>query len=256
MALHAPSLGSNVLVVRAPRDDDELVRQLTAEKLSIQRIPIMKIVPSEDKIPIQNLVLDFDRYDYAVFISANAARFGLSWLDEYWPMLPMQTKYFAIGEQTAQRLRDYGCDVIVPRVDATTEGLLELPLMRAVEGLNIAIFRGVGGRDVLADELKKRGAKVTYIELYKRDIIPTAVERARVAMASAACLIVHSSELLLALGVPPSAIASRLRLVLPSARIGAEAKRLGYQHVTVGSSATPRSLCEATLTALKDAGAY
>jgi uroporphyrinogen-III synthase len=40
--------------------------------------------------------------------------------------------------------------------------------MHAVANKNIVIFRGVGGRDVLADTLKARGATVDFAECYQR----------------------------------------------------------------------------------------
>ena len=40
--------------------------------------------------------------------------------------------------------------------------------MHDVENISIVIFRGVGGREVLADTLKARGAQVFFAESYQR----------------------------------------------------------------------------------------
>jgi uroporphyrinogen-III synthase len=78
-------------------------------------------------------------------------------------------KFAAIGPITASELQSFGVkDVLIPEDKFDSESLLTLPEMIDVAGKKVMIIRGVGGRDVLAETLKARGAQVTFAECYQR----------------------------------------------------------------------------------------
>ncbi len=52
-----------------------------------------------------------------------------------------------------------------------TEALLTLPELQNLTNQSILIFRGEGGRELLAKSLRVRGADVEYVECYRR-VIP------------------------------------------------------------------------------------
>jgi uroporphyrinogen-III synthase len=58
--------------------------------------------------------------------------------------------------------------VIAPEGRHDSETLLAHEELRSVEGLEVLIFRGMGGRELLRDTLSSRGARVTYAECYRR----------------------------------------------------------------------------------------
>ncbi len=244
------AVGSRVLVVRARRDADVFLALLQGAGLRVQYLPIMTIDALDESPDIKRVIIDFDLYDCAVFISVHAARLALGWLDQYWPMLPSGMAYFAVGDQTAEVLRASGCEVATPTTEFTSEGLLALPELQRLEDRRALIFCGVGGRQTLADELARRGARVDHCRLYRRNIDAAKLSLARTQLSSTDCLVVHSGELLQSLAVPPAPIAASVPIVVPSPRLGEMASALGYCHVEIAESASPSAMCAATCAVL------
>lgn len=105
--------------------------------------------------------------DITIFISPNAARYGMAALREAGRQ-PRAGSVFAVGPGTAQALHAQGvADAITP-AGHDSEALLALPQLQAVAGKRAFIVRGVGGRALLADTLRARGAEVHFVECYRR----------------------------------------------------------------------------------------
>lgn len=82
--------------------------------------------------------------------------------------LPASLRIAAIGKGSAKVLAQYGVqNVITPKQKFDSEALLELPELQAITGKRIVIFRGDGGRELLDDELARRGARYEYAECYR-----------------------------------------------------------------------------------------
>jgi uroporphyrinogen-III synthase len=92
----------------------------------------------------------------------------MQWIDRFWPQLPAGLIAYAVGPGTAQVLRNFDWPVVMSDRGVTSEDLLALTGLQKVEGKKIALFRGVGGRELLAETLRARGATVDYLELYYR----------------------------------------------------------------------------------------
>jgi len=83
--------------------------------------------------------------------------------------LPPKLKIATVGQGSAKALRESGvANVIAPAERFDSEGLLALPELQDVAGWRVMIFRGDGGRELLGDTLRARGATVEYAACYQR----------------------------------------------------------------------------------------
>lgn len=104
----------------------------------------------------------------AIFVSAHAVEKGLAAVRARGPW-PAGVPVAAVGEATAEALRNSGfAQVISPHERHDSDALLALAPLQSVRGREIVIFRGEGGRERLKDVLEQRGARVSYLESYRR----------------------------------------------------------------------------------------
>ena len=134
--------------------------------------PLIEITPLNDYSQFEAVISHINDYDWAIFISSNAVQNGMPRLVKTCITkegIFGNLKFAAIGPVTASELQSFGVkDVLIPNDRFDSESLLTLPEMTNVFSKKILIVRGVGGRDVLAETLKARGAQVTFAECYQR----------------------------------------------------------------------------------------
>ncbi len=139
--------------------------------------PLIEITPLNDYRQFETVIAAANQYDWAIFISSNAVQNAMPYLIKQG--IPANLQFAAIGPVTALELQDFGVKkVFTPlshvqageenKVRFDSESLLALPEMQAVNAKKMLIFRGIGGRDVLAETLRARGATVSFAECYQR----------------------------------------------------------------------------------------
>ncbi|MDO9205750.1 uroporphyrinogen-III synthase [Methylotenera sp.] len=131
--------------------------------------PLLAISPLQDYSEFEQTIASLETADWAIFISTNAVDNALPRIIKKFGNVPRNLKFAAIGHQTARELALYGIhDILTPHTRFDSETLLALGEMHDVANETVVIFRGVGGRDVMADTLKSRGANVIFAECYRR----------------------------------------------------------------------------------------
>lgn len=260
-----------IVITRPEAQAAPWAEQLQALGFGCARLHLLEIsaVVAEDKIrAIKNKILDFDLYQKVIFVSQNAVDYGMGWLEDYWPQLPIGIDYFAVGATTAKKLAGYGVAVQDLAVSAsggmTSEDLLSAEHLQHVDGEKILIFRGCGGRGHLAEELRKRGAWVDYCELYERGLPIAARGQLQQLIASTEAadtqvmLSLHSGESLQNLVAVCAQLtpAEQARvhawmhnniLLVPSQRIVEAAQAVGFTRIICAENATDNAMTAALL---------
>ncbi len=251
--------GQRVLVTRPSHQAEPLCQALAAAGAEPIRFPTLAIEAAEaycDNLqPLKHCFLELDRYDVVIFVSANAARLGYDWIDQYWPQLPVGILWLAVGNATAQALIERNIPARLANTGMDSESLLTLPQLQQLAGQRVLICRGQGGREFLGDTLLTRGAQVDYAELYRR-ICPDYTEQdveSIIYKSLPSVILVNSNESLdnldrLSRGVSGKLPIKQLRqqlLIVPSARVADNAMQLGYTRVRTAANATDQAMLEA-----------
>jgi uroporphyrinogen-III synthase len=166
-----------VLVTRPELQAMPLCRLLEAQGASTLRLPAVEIKPLGDRRALAMRLGALESFDVIIFTSANAVRFGASFLDQ-----KRDLTLAAIGPATARTLNQAGYRVdIQPRESFDTEGLLLHPQLEHLSGHRILMIKGGDGRQLLQQELVRRGATVVSADVYERaPAIPSAAALAAV----------------------------------------------------------------------------
>jgi len=165
----SPSLAGRGVVVTRPREQAarlaELIKAASGRPILF---PALEIVDPIDSRTLRSLIDGLDRFDLAIFVSPTAASRGMEMIRAR-RALPPGLRFAAIGKGSARELRRFGiAEVLAPQEGADSEALLALPELQHMRGRTVVIFRGAGGRELLADTLTRRGAAVDYAECYRR----------------------------------------------------------------------------------------
>ncbi len=160
---------ARILITRPAQQAENLCTLIHANNGIPIRFPTIEI------LPIIFAANEIERYlkhfDWFIFTSTNAVRCYCSQLDDA-KMRRLKTKScLAIGQATATALKTEGLNVdLMPVHGYNSEALLNLSELKNVFQKNIVIIRGENGRKTLADTLKKRGANISYQNVYQREI--------------------------------------------------------------------------------------
>jgi len=237
-----------VLITRPQEKGRVLAEKLTGLGIFALPQPLFSYRSLADQSTIK-LALANSPNPMLIFVSVAAVNFAhASWPLQHWPY----QNVIAVGTATQQALQQHGLDKVVCPQQHNSEGVLALPELSEVDGKEILIIRGNGGRELMADTLRQRGAKVNYLESYQRIWLSLPKDipqqwRAR----QVNCIVITSNALLkriTELLTPLDDFWQKSCLyVVASARIAEQAKALGLHRVINAGGADDKTIADTLL---------
>lgn len=229
-----PLQGVGVLVTRPEFQAMALCRLLESLGATTLRLPALEIKPLKDRRTLTEQLGALENFDVILFTSANAVRFGAALLDQ-----KRDLTLAALGPATSRALNQAGYRVAIqPGETFDSEGLLAHPRLEHVAGHRILIIKGDQGRDLLQQELARRGATVVCADVYER--VPAAfstpvLETVRERFAAGEMHVMTATSLAIGavlLEVAPPALRGefeRVHWLVPGARVALGLRDLGLK---------------------------
>lgn len=164
-----PLFGKRVLVTRAREQALAFAELLEAYGAEAIQAPTIQIVPPEDFAPLDSAIARLEQYHWLLFTSRNGVGFFLERLRARGKDLRelKGIKVSAIGPGTAARLEQAGIKPDIVAAEFRAEGLVEALKEEDLVGASVLLPRAEVARDVLPEELRKRGARVDVVTAYR-----------------------------------------------------------------------------------------
>lgn len=240
--------GLSVLVTRPAHQADPLCELIERHRGRPLRFPTIEILGPADKTRARQDLLAAADADLLVFVSANAVQYAYPLLPA---QLPIDIAIAAVGSSTARALREVGLDATLVPARMDSEGLLALPALQRIDGRSVCILRGNGGRELLAETLGARGARVRQVEVYRRTL-PDRAAAARNLVEGWERLVdvvtatsnVTLDNLIRMLGEQGTERLHRTPLVVISRRMAEHARSLDFDAIYVAASARDSDLLD------------
>ena len=251
---------SNILLTRPQGQADALIAAITAAGGHAWHYPVMAIAALDASTEpslwqqCKQQIMALDQFQQVIFISGNAVTYGVDWINQYWPQLPVGTHWYGIGSSTIKQLQQLGIPVVSGLGEAlantamNSETLLQHNNLQQLAGQKVLIIRGVGGRDYLQQQLLQRGASVHYAQCYQRNIVdrPQGEVAQLIEQQAIDTLCVNSGESLQNLcalaGSEQLPLLQKKCIVVPGERVAVMARQAGFESILVADNASDKAV--------------
>jgi uroporphyrinogen III methyltransferase / synthase len=173
--------GKTVLVTRAPGQAGEFSTLLRARGAIVVEVPTIEIVPPESWEEADRAIDRLPAYDWLILTSANAVdRFFRRVRERRGDLACLAgVRICAVGPKTRAATEREGRDVAFQPSVFRAEGLIKEAGEGAWRGSRVLFPRAAEGRDVIPDEMRRLGAELEMVPVYRTVPSPAGRERLR-----------------------------------------------------------------------------
>lgn len=173
-----PLAGRRIVITRRAEQAGSLHRALKTRGADVVELPTIELAPPRSWQPVDAAIQRLPGYDWIIFTSVNGVEsFAARLRKKGKTMSALKGALIAaIGPATARALRARGLRVRVVPEEFRAEGLVQALQRVKWSGKRVLLARAAKARQVLPQELRRRGAKVDVVAVY-RTVVPTATRR-------------------------------------------------------------------------------
>jgi uroporphyrinogen III methyltransferase/synthase len=180
--------GKTVLVTRAPEQASEFSALLRERGASVVEVPTIEIVPPESWAAADRAIDQLAGYDWLILTSTNAVERFLGRVRERRGDLAdlASLQVCAVGPKTRAAIERAGLTVAFQPSVFRAESLVDEAGPRAWSGARVLFARAAEGRDVIPEAMRRSGATLDLVSVYRTVPSPAGRERLRELLAAGA----------------------------------------------------------------------
>ena len=154
--------GKTIIITRAPSQSADLRARLEDLGARVIECPTIQIVPPKSWKPVDEAIRRLHTYHWLLFTSANAVEQFMDRMGERRPAVLIAV----VGSATAAKLGHWGLKPALVPNEFRAEGLLQA-FPENLVGIRILFPRAEIARELLPEELRRRGAVVDIVAVYR-----------------------------------------------------------------------------------------
>lgn len=163
--------GLRILVTRSAEPDERLCAMIRARGGIPVSFPTISLVPPGDPAMLDGAIDRLSSFDWLLLTSANAARFFLERAAARGVgRLPDTLRVASVGPGTSRAIRERGFPVHLTAGKHTAEGLVGALTEEGIRGKRFLFPRSESGREVLPEEIERRGGEVETVTAYRNEV--------------------------------------------------------------------------------------
>jgi uroporphyrinogen III methyltransferase / synthase len=154
--------GRTIVITRAASQSAELRGRLEDLGARVIECPTIHLVPPTTWKPVDDAIRRLHTYQWLLFTSANAVEQFMDRMGSRRPATPVAV----VGSATAAKLSEWGLQPALVPKEFRAEGLLAA-FPENLVGVRILFPRAEVARELLPEELRRRGATVDVVTVYR-----------------------------------------------------------------------------------------